>query len=179
MAEKGWFAVYTRSRYEKKVRQLLKEQDIDCYLPEVAVWKQWSDRRKKVWMPLIPSYIFVHIVLGDHHTYYSVLNTPGVVRFICFEGQAVRIPDHQVETLKHLNSQGVDMRYLPEAPPPGTPVMVERGSLKGLTGEVVRTKKNKQFLVLRIDCLDKCLMVDIPLSLVKPLKNKQEVSGRQ
>ncbi len=179
MGEKGWFAVYTRSRYEKKVRQLLEEQGITCYLPEVAVWRQWSDRRKKVMMPLIPSYIFVNIVTDDHHTYYSVLNTPGVVRFICFEGQAVRIPERQVETLKYLNSHGVDMRYLPEAPPPGTPVMVERGSLKGLTGETVRTKKNKQILVLRIDCLDKCLMVDVPLSLVKPLKNKQTVDGNR
>jgi len=165
-----WYAIYTRSRYEKKVYALLQNNGLEAYLPLVKRWRIWSDRKKQVEMPLLPSYLFIRTIPQNPRTYFDILNTPGVVRFITFEGKAVAIPDHQVAALRRLNSEGIDMQCMNECPPPGTPVKVVQGPMKGLTGEVVSVGKNKK-VALRLDALDKCITLNIPLALVEPVKN--------
>jgi len=86
---KIWYAVYTRSRTEKQTQELLLRSGIEVYLPLVKNLKQWSDRKKWVEEPLFRSYLFVHISPAE---YYDVLNIPGAVRYITFEGKAVAIP---------------------------------------------------------------------------------------
>ncbi len=172
--ETRWYALYTRSRYEKRAYALLKETGVDCYLPLVKTWRIWSDRKKQVETPLLPSYLFVRTDVADYHKYYKILNTFGVVRFIMFEGKAVAIPDAQIAALQRLNSQGVDMQCLDESPEPGTPVKVTQGPMKGFTGEVVSVGKNKK-LILRLDTLDKCITLNIPLAMVSTIP-KDEIS---
>jgi len=55
----NWMVLYTRSRWEKKVDKLLKEQNIISYCPVVKTSKQWADRSKTVEIPLFNSYLFV------------------------------------------------------------------------------------------------------------------------
>ncbi len=164
--EVRWYAIYTRSRYEKRAHQLLTESGIESYLPLVKRWRIWSDRKKQVDMPLLPSYLFVHTAVEHPKAYFSILSIPGVVRFITFEGKAVAVPDWQIAALKRLNSEGIDMECLDETPPPGAPVEVIQGPMKGLRGEVVSVGKNKK-VILRLDTLDKCVTLNIPLAMVK------------
>ncbi len=161
-----WYALYTRSRHEKKTKLLLAESGVETYLPLVNTWRVWSDRKKLVEMPLLPSYLFVRTDVSNYLTYFEILNTPGVVRFITFEGKAVAIPDIQIATLQRLNSEGVDMECLEITPEPGTPVKIVRGPMKGYEGEVVSVGKNKK-LVLRLDVIDKCINLNIPLVMVE------------
>lgn len=160
-----WYALYTRSRYEKRTHLLLQEAGINAYLPLIKTWRVWSDRKKQVEVPLMPSYLFVHTDVSDHNTYYRILNTPGVVRFITFEGKAVAIPNTQIAALQRLNSEGVDMECMEGTPEPGTPVKVVSGPMKGFQGEVVSIGNNKR-LILRLDTLDKCITLKIPLAMV-------------
>ncbi len=159
---KRWYAIYTRSRYEKRTHALLLERHIDSYLPLVKSWRVWSDRRKQVEVPLMSSYLFVSTDVANQIEYFHILNTPGVVRFIAFEGQPVPIPDHQISALRLLSTEGIDMQCMEESPPPGTAVTIERGPLKGLIGEVVHSQNQKKVIV-RIDALDKCITVNVPL----------------
>ncbi len=161
-----WYALYTRSRHEKKAKALLEESGVEAYLPLVKKWHVWSDRKKLVEMPLLPSYIFVRTDVSNYLTYYDILNTPGVVRFITFEGKAVAVPEIQIATLRRLNSAGVDMECMDVSPEPGTPVKVMQGPMKGYQGEVVSAGKNKK-LVLRLDVIDKCITLNIPLAMVE------------
>lgn len=161
-----WYALYTRSRYEKKTRDLLQETGVEVYLPLVKTWRIWSDRKKLVEMPLLPSYLFVRTDVSNYLTYYDILNTPGVVRFITFEGMAVAIPDIQISALQRLNSEGVDMECMDFNPDPGTPVKVTQGPMKGYHGEVIKVGKNKK-IVLRLDVIDKCITLNIPLAMVE------------
>lgn len=170
--EVRWYAIYSRSRYEKRAHQFLTENGIESYLPLVKRWRIWSDRKKQVDMPLLPSYLFVHTAVENPNTYFSILNTPGVVRFITFEGKAVAVPDWQIAALKRLNSEGIDMECLDESPPPGTPVEVTQGPMKGFCGEVVSVGKNKK-VILRLDTLDKCVTLNIPVALVKMISDSK------
>ncbi len=166
-----WYAIYTRSRYEKRAHDWLQDSGVEVYLPLVKRWRIWSDRKKQVDMPLLPSYLFVKTHPGKSQQYFDILNIPGVVRFITFEGMPVAIPESQINTLKRLNSAGIDMEQMTRCPPPGSPVKVIHGPMKGFAGEVITSGKNKK-LVLRLDTLDKCVTLNIPLAMVEAVSKK-------
>ena len=52
-SESNWYVVKTNSRAEKKVYERLEFLGLEVYLPLVITIKQWSDRKKKVEVPLI------------------------------------------------------------------------------------------------------------------------------
>lgn len=57
--EKKWLVFYTKSRAEKKTLEYLLKFGFNAWLPTHKVLRQWSDRKKKVEVPLFNSYIFV------------------------------------------------------------------------------------------------------------------------
>jgi transcriptional antiterminator RfaH len=123
------------------VEKLLREQGVTAYLPLMSVYRRWSDRMKKVEVPLFNSYLFVRTHPVDQNHYYNILHTPGVVRFISFEGQPVPVPDHQIEALQRLSAEGYDLTPVEKPLLPGTPVEIKQGPLKGIRGEVVQNRQ--------------------------------------
>ena len=75
----NWYVVYTKPKWEKKVAERLNEIGVVTYCPLVTKTSQWSDRKKKISVPLFNSYIFVNCfgqifrVLG--FVYYFLINT--------------------------------------------------------------------------------------------------------
>jgi transcriptional antiterminator RfaH len=164
MDEPKWYAAYTKPRNEKKVFQFLSEKGIQTYVPLQKRLKQWSDRRKWVEEPLLNSYIFVHIPLSQ---YYDVLNTPGVVRYVTFEGKAVPIPENQIEVLRRLVASESEIEVSPEKFREGDKVEVRTGPLFGLSGELVEFR-GKRLVLMRIDQIGQSLLVNIPLAFLEP-----------
>ncbi|MCF7803264.1 MAG: UpxY family transcription antiterminator [Candidatus Marinimicrobia bacterium] len=144
-----WFAVYCKSRHEKKVAEQLEEKGIDHYLPLRTEVRQWSDRKKKVEIPLFRGYIFVHI---PKHLQVPVLETYGAVTFVKFAGKLVPIRDEQIEAVRRIEEYGADLQ-----PESGDfeledRVRVLEGSCKGLEGRLIHKKKGDRFVVV-IDSL--------------------------
>ncbi len=163
MASGSWFALYTRSRFEKQVNRLLKAQGFETYLPLILTTRKWSDRLKKVEVPIINSYVFVVHKPSDHKSFLKIVETPGVVRFVSFEGKPVSIPPCQIESLKKLNTEGYEMETVERPIAEGTEVEIKRGPLKGVKGTVVKgSEGSKQMLIIRIDVLDKDIQVKLP-----------------
>ena len=52
-AEK-WYVIKTLSRAEKKTAERMTAEGYKVYLPLQTTIKQWSDRKKKIEIPLIP-----------------------------------------------------------------------------------------------------------------------------
>jgi hypothetical protein len=48
VSENRWYALYTRSRHEKKVAEGLRQREFEAYLPLVPKVSRWHDRRKKI-----------------------------------------------------------------------------------------------------------------------------------
>ena len=160
----AWYAVYTRSRWEKRLMELLIAKKIEAYVPLRKVLHQWSDRKRLIEEPVIRSYCFVKV--GDKD-YYNVLNTPGAVRYIWFAGKPAAIPGRQIDTLKAITGANVEVDCIPDIFQPGIRVMVNAGPLTGLTGELVSIS-NKQKVIIRIDQLNQVLTLSIsPLLLEK------------
>lgn len=153
-----WYAVYVKSRAEKKVALELEARGFDFYLPLLKRLKQWSDRRKWVEEPLFRSYIFVHITDAD---YYNVLNTDGVVRYITFGGKAVPIPEQQIEAIKYY-IEGNDPENIDETQwIEGKKVEVLTGSMAGLRGELIEVK-GKSKVKIEIEAINGTLLIEIP-----------------
>jgi transcription antitermination factor NusG len=95
-----WYAVTTRSRHEKVVAEQLWQKDIECFLPLREVLSRWKDRQKKVQFPLFPGYLFVRVPIQERRL--DVVKVPSVVRIIGFNGQAVPIPDEQIQSVQKL-----------------------------------------------------------------------------
>ena len=156
---KRWYAIYTKSRNEKKVVDLLSEKDIENYLPLVKRVKQWSDRRKTVEEPLFSSYIFVRIMEKEH---LSVLQTPGVVRFVTFERIKVPVRDVQIEAIRKYVQTGIEDIANKDDFKPGRRVRVVRGPLIGLEGNLTEIL-GKQKVKVEIDAIGQSIFLNIPM----------------
>jgi transcription antitermination factor NusG len=167
---KNWYAVYTKSRAEKKLHSELCSKNITSFLPIKKEIKQWSDRKKWVEQPLLPSYLFVKISTADH---FNVLNTPGAVRYVSFEGKPAPIPEKQIIFLQTLLSgrpSGIEVDY--SHIEPGMFVEVVSGPLKGVAGEVMQLN-GKYRLLLRFESIRCCVHAEISMSEVSHLKRRE------
>ena len=80
---KKWFVIYTKPRTELKVSQRLSVLGIGNYTPTRIEVRQWSDRKKKILVPLLPSMVLVNIHEKEVN---NVFEVAGVVRYL-FENQ--------------------------------------------------------------------------------------------
>ncbi len=147
MEQKKWYALYTRSRAEKRVFESLTEQGFEAYLPLIKTLRQWSDRKKMVTLPLIPSYVFVRI---HHKNYRKVLEVDGAVAFIKFEREMISIPDAQIQAMRTMVEKGMDIQATTDHITKGDEVRIGSGPLRGTQGEVIEVA-GKQKFVLRVD----------------------------
>ncbi|HEY9257097.1 transcription termination/antitermination protein NusG [Chitinophaga sp.] len=90
----AWYAVYTRSKCEKKVADLFTRKKVEHYHPV----KELVRARKIVQEPLFPSYVFVHI---PESRSWVVRETDNVVNFVYWLGQPAIIPDHEIALIRH------------------------------------------------------------------------------
>lgn len=163
MQEKQWYAVYVKSRNEKKVFGRLIEQEVETYLPLLKTLRQWSDRKKMVEVPLFSSYIFVNTTPKHFN---KILTVEGIVNFVKFEGKPAPIPNNQIENLKLLLFSGEKFEISPDEFDIGENVEVFKGSLKGFKGTFVNYH-GKKYAMLRIDAVNRSLIIKISPSCLK------------
>ena len=159
-----WYALWTRSRHEQVVRQQLEQKQIEAFLPTVAKWSRWKDRKKKIDWPLFPGYCFARFKALER---LPVLKCTGVVTIVGFEGgEPTPIPAGEIEGIRRLVES--DLAYDP-CPfiREGTLVEVVHGPLKGVTGRLVR-KNDKARLVLAVDLIGQAVSVEVDAADVRP-----------
>ena len=160
--EKNWYAIYVKSRCEKKVYQELCKRNIHAYLPLYKIMKQWSDRKKLVEIPLINSYLFVHT---DSSQYYDVLGIPGVVKYICFSAKAVPIPEKQIKDLQAVIAIAIDVEVVESPPSIGDAITLTSGPFKGFFGKVIDEKKFK--FIIQMEQIGYNVNVTVPISYIR------------
>lgn len=166
---KKWYAIYTKSRNEKRAAADLEEKGIEVYLPLLKTLKQWSDRKKWVEEPLFRSYLFVRIY---DKNYLDVLKTDGVVRFIMFRQERIPVPDAQIEAVKAFLNDEEIISAQETSYQPGDLVEVVRGPMRGLMGTLVQVR-GKQRVMVEIESIGQRLIINIPKSLLEQRKIKR------
>ncbi|MDD2489133.1 MAG: UpxY family transcription antiterminator [Bacteroidales bacterium] len=152
---KNWFALYVQPRKEKVVEKELLRNNYEAFLPIKKCLRQWKDRKKMVEMPLIPSYVFVFIEVKDM---WDILKINGCVKFVWFDKKPCPIPQYQIESLKLIQENEIDIELENNIRPnQGDMVKIIDGPFEGLVGVVKRG--NKHNFAVRIDSLEVDILV--------------------
>lgn len=151
----NWYALYTAPRHEKLVADQINKQGIACFLPLYRSVRRWKDRRKELALVLFPGYVFVQMALANR---VRVLQLPGAVRLVGFNGQPAALPEDEIENLRiRLSSGNIEPHpYLSV----GRRVRVRSGPLQGLEGIIVRTKERCR-IVLSIHLIMRSVAVEV------------------
>ena len=166
-SERRWLAAYVKMHHEKKVRDRLTAMGIENFLPLQTEVRQWSDRKKRVERVLISMMIFVKV---NREEQLQVLQLPAVFRYMVLRGEHVpaEIPEKQMERFRFmLDYSDSSVSFNPCDLQPGEQVLVIKGPLKGLTGELI-TVDGKSTIAIRIERLG-CATVEMSAGMVEKM----------
>ena len=93
----NWYVLHTKPRCEKKVEEQLLSLGINTYCPTRTEIKIWSDRKKKIRKPVLPSMVLVNINDNDIN---KVFESPLVVRYMFWMGKRAIVRQSEIDILK-------------------------------------------------------------------------------
>ena len=160
-----WYAAYTRSRHEKVVAEALEKRTVEHFLPLYETVRTWKNGRFKVELPLFPGYLFVHIALRDR---LQVLQAPGVVRLVGFNGVPAALPQDEVEIIRSALRKGIEAEPHPYLRV-GQRVRITSGPMEGLQGILLR-RRGRPRVVVSVDLIMRSVALDIDAAQVEPVK---------
>ena len=131
---KKWFVIYTKPRTEIKVSQRLTVLGIENYMPTKIEMRQWSDRKKKILVPLLPSMVLVSLLEKELNTVFEV---SGVVRYLFENGKRAKISNEEVLAMKHYldNSYYSKQKELVVGETIKVPILEEEATLISVKGK--------------------------------------------
>ena len=138
-----WYAIRTRANHEKTICRLLMSKGFEPYLPSYQAQRRRANRVLETERTLLPGYVFCRF---DVKKRMPILTIPGVVSILSFGNQPAPIPDHEIEAIRTILNSGLHAEphvFLNE----GQRIRIERGSLEGLEGILLRKKNEYRFVV--------------------------------
>lgn len=158
-----WHVAYTFPKAEKKVQCKLDKIGIQSFLPLHQVVRNWSDRKKKLIVPLFPNYIFIQTSPDKKHEIYNVKE---IVRFVCFGGKPATVKDSVVSSLKNILRENIQVN-IEKYTKTGSPVKITQGLFAGTEGFLIRRNGKTQLLV-QVDALQQGITITISGNDINP-----------
>ena len=139
-----WFVLYTKPNFEIKVADGINALGINAYCPTFMQIKHYSDRKKKIQKPLLPSYVLVQLEDKDRPKVFAI---PGVVRYLFWLGKPAEVREEEIKLLKS-NLKGIFDEAKISKLSIGKEYTIPSGPLKGQTGTILDVLKSKLRLEL-------------------------------
>jgi transcription antitermination factor NusG len=163
-----WFALQVRSRYESVAATFLLGKGYEWFLPTYLCRRQWSDRIKKIELPLFPGYLFCRFNPQDR---LPILTIPGVISVVGIAKNPTPVDESEIASLRVLAKSG-----LPREPWPylqaGQRVRIEHGPLCGLEGILLQLK-GRHRITLSVTLLQRSVAVEIDSAWVTEVRQPQ------
>ena len=70
----AWYVIRTKPQHEIKTANLLDALGLEVYCPVLTEVRQWTDRKKKVTLPLFRTYIFANLDVKNRNQVYEALS---------------------------------------------------------------------------------------------------------
>ena len=102
----NWYVLHTKPRSEKKVEDKLLSLGINAYCPTRSEIRFWSDRKKRIQVPVLPSMVLVNI---DNKDINKVFESSGVVRYMFWLGKRAIVRQSEVDILKKYLKGGYNL----------------------------------------------------------------------
>ncbi|HLW30376.1 MAG TPA: transcription termination/antitermination NusG family protein [Brumimicrobium sp.] len=94
-----WYVLITKPKNEKKVESRLVDLGISVCCPTRIEHRQWSDRLKKVEVPLLPSMVLVNLQEKERSLVFQV---PGALRYLFWMGKPAEVSQQEVDELQEI-----------------------------------------------------------------------------
>ena len=159
-----WFAIQVKSTHEKRVTSLLLYQKYECFLPFYTSRRRWSDRIKRVELPLFPGYVFARFTSAGR---IPILKTPSVISIVGIGAIPAPIDECEIAAIQRAVASGFGL-----SPHPflqiGQRVRINGGSLYGLEGLIADVRKRDR-LILSVTMLQRSVAVEIDSVWATPI----------
>jgi len=162
----NWYVLYTKPNYEKIVDRRLSKKGLETFLPLHIEYRQWSDRRKRMEVPLFQRYIFVNIRPEIRHEAFET----GVIKFVSQEGCPAILKQEEIDNIKQLlygNPTVSNAEFIE-----GEMLRVVSGPMQGLQGILIN-KKGSNRLAVRLEIMNRYLIVDISPNDMERVRNTE------
>ena len=93
----SWYVLHTKPRSERKVEEKLLSMGINAYCPTRYEIRLWSDRKKRIDKPVLPSMVLVNIDKKDIN---KVFESSAVIRYMFWLGKRAVVRQSEVDILK-------------------------------------------------------------------------------
>ncbi|PHS02468.1 MAG: antitermination protein NusG [Leeuwenhoekiella sp.] len=142
----NWYVLYVKSQTEKKTATALERMGLEVFCPTKTEVRQWSDRKKKVKVPLFKSYVFVRLSEEERQQVFAVHS---VVRYLFWLGKPAVVRDEELETVKKWLADELVEEVQVRQFSPGDRVEIKGGVFKGQSAVVEQTGSRKVRLILK------------------------------
>jgi transcription antitermination factor NusG len=178
LSDEHWYAIYCKSRHERRVHNRLTAKGIVSYLADYETKAQWGPRLRKFTKNLLPGYVLVQACM-DPKIYLKILQTESVVKFVGRPyPQLSWIPDKQVQSLRLLLESRCafdEVSYFNAGFKAGDQVEVITGPLAGLRGVVNGPANPKHRVIVSIDLLQRSVALEIDAYLLRRVNAAPEL----
>jgi len=141
--DRNWYAVFTAPQHEKSVVKHLDLRAVESFLPTYETVRVWKNRqRKRIVVPLFPTYLFVHISFRER---VRVLESPGVLQIVGNRREPSTLPDSEIEFLRSGCRKGLVEAYRDFVI--GKRVRIKCGPMEGVQGTLVRKNGCAKFVL--------------------------------
>jgi transcription termination/antitermination protein NusG len=155
--EGRWFAIQVRPKAECAALAGLRSKGYEAYLPMYNCTRQWSDRTKKVRLPLFAGYLFCRFRSAVTA---PIVTTQGVIRILGIGNTPIPVEDREIDSLQAIEA-AVGVRSYPwprwEV---GDQVCICAGPLRGLLG-VLHSVKGESTFIVSVSLLHRAVAVEL------------------
>jgi len=148
MNAKKWYVLYVRSRYENRVEKHLNDLDLDiqAFSPSVTESRQYSDRKKKVRVPILKRIVFVKAFEKDRRKVFMV---PGTMGYLHYLGRPGIVKEKEIEYLYELTKKPNILSVEFENLKPGDEIKLNKMGFTNENGVVQKVTKNHIWVLLK------------------------------
>lgn len=164
-----WFAANTKPRQEKFIRDRLNALGIENFIPTRFEVRQWTHRKKRVEVPVIPHLVFIRT---DFDTSFALPNDLHFEIWYLRDREtktSLIIPDKQMQDFMFvLGCATQEVEIVAADLSKGDKVRVINGPFVGIEGELERTK-NKNRVLVKLQGIV-AVAVEIPIDCLEVIK---------
>ena len=140
-----WYVIYTKPKSEIKTANRLERLGVEVFCPVQEEIRQWSDRKKKVVVPLFTSYLFVNL---EEKNRSIVFDVPGVNNYLFWLGKPAIVRENEITVIKSWLEDDLIEEVKVSHLKPGDNIMIKRGAFKNKEAIVQKIGKKRCKLVL-------------------------------
>ncbi len=140
-----WYVLQSKPKNELKVYNQLLNKEIEVYLPLIETIRYWSDRKKKIQVPLFPGYLFVHGNTDER--YKAINNTFGALRYVMYQKHHAVLSEDEISYIKISLQEPERVKIEDTNFVEGDFVEITHGIFRGLKGYIIQLRGNYKLMV--------------------------------